>query len=256
LTGLALPAVEWPERTCHFVATPIGNLADVTLRALAVLDSAERIYAEDTRRTRRLLSHYQIDARLDSYHDHNKRRQAPRIVERVGAGERVAVVSDAGTPCINDPGYVLVRELAAAGLGWTLVPGPSSVLAALVLSGLPPDRFHVLGYPPRKAGPRRRFLAAALELAGTVVVLESVHRIRSTLTQVQELAPDRPLAVARELSKVHEEVLRGTAGEVLAELSGPRLKGELVLVLQGGAGAAQPRDDGQAERPAGSSRAR
>jgi 16S rRNA (cytidine1402-2'-O)-methyltransferase len=156
----------------------------------------------------------------------------------VAGGEKIALVSDAGMPCVNDPGYVLVRALAGAGLAWTVVPGASSVLAALVLSGLPPDRFHALGYPPRKAGPRRRFLQEALALTGTVIVLESVHRIRGTLEHVAELAPERPLAVAREMTKVHEEVLRGTAGEVLAELTGPRLKGELVLVLQGGAESA------------------
>jgi len=233
LTSLTLPEVEWPERTCHFVATPIGNLADVTLRALAVLGTADRVYAEDTRRTRRLLQRYGLSAVLDSYHDHNKNRQAPRIVGRVAGGERVAVVSDAGMPCVNDPGYVLVRELAAADLAWTVIPGASSVLAGLVLSGFPPDRFHGLGYPPRKAGPRRRLLTEALSLSGTVILLESVHRIRSTLEQLAELAPERPVAVAREMTKVHEEVLRGTAAELLEQLTGSRLKGELVLLIHG-----------------------
>ncbi|MFO7653395.1 MAG: 16S rRNA (cytidine(1402)-2'-O)-methyltransferase [Candidatus Krumholzibacteriia bacterium] len=230
---MSLPEVRWPERTCHFVATPIGNLGDVTLRALAVLAAADRVYAEDTRHTGRLLQRYGLRATLDSYHDHNKLRQAPRVVQRVAAGERVAMVSDAGMPCVNDPGYVLVRALAAAGLGWTVIPGPSSVLAALVLSGLPPDRFHMLGYPPRKSGARRRFLTEALRLTGTVIVLESVHRIRATLEQLAELAPERPVAVAREITKLHEEVLRGRAAEVLARLTGPRLKGELVLVVGG-----------------------
>jgi 16S rRNA (cytidine1402-2'-O)-methyltransferase len=230
---LAVPEIDWPKATCFLVATPIGNLADVTLRALAVLAAADCIYAEDTRRTRRLLDRYELHTELGRYHDHNKHRQAPRIAARVGEGARIALVADAGTPCISDPGYVLIQALAAAGLHWSIIPGASSVLAALVLSGLPPDRFHFLGYPPRRSGVRGRFLAEALALPQTVVLLESVHRIRSTLEQLAERAPRRSLAVVREITKVHEEVLRGTAVELLAELTGPRLKGELVLVLAG-----------------------
>ncbi len=233
---LQLPEVEFPQGLCQFVATPIGNLDDVTLRGLAVLAAADLIYAEDTRKTRRLLARYGIGTRLASYHDHNKDRQVPRIVEALRSGARIAVVSDAGTPAIADPGYVLIRALRREGLPWTVVPGPSSVLAALLLAGFPTDRFTFVGYPPRRPGPRGRFLAEALAAPGSVVVLESCHRIRATLEQLAALDPGRELALVREITKLHEETLRGTASAVLQELSGPRLQGEMVLVLKGGSG--------------------
>ena len=233
MISVPLPAVDLPPGLCHFVATPIGNLGDVGLRALAVLAAADVLYAEDTRHTRRLLDRYGLRVPLASYHDHNKAAVVPRIVARLQAGERVAVVSDAGMPCISDPGFTLVRALRAAGLVWTVVPGPSSVLAALVLAGFSTDRFLFVGYPPRKKGPRDRFLAEALAERGTVVVLESCHRIGSTLEMLAGLAPVRPLAVVREITKIHEETLRGTAAELLGLMTGRRLKGELVLVMQG-----------------------
>ena len=233
MISVPLPAVDLPPGLCHFVATPIGNLGDVGLRALAVLAAADVLYAEDTRHTRRLLDRYGLRVPLASYHDHNKAAVVPRIVARLQAGERVAVVSDAGMPCISDPGFTLVRALRAAGLVWTVVPGPSSVLAALVLAGFSTDRFLFVGYPPRKKGPRERFLAEALAERGTVVALESCHRIGSTLEMLAALAPARPLAVAREITKIHEETLRGTAAELLGLMTGRRLKGELVLVMQG-----------------------
>lgn len=225
------------------MATPIGNVADMGLRALAVLAAAEIIYAEDTRHTRRLLDRYGLRPSLSSYHDHNKIRAVPAIVAKLKAGGKVAVVSDAGMPCISDPGYSLVRVLMEEGLPWTVVPGPSSTLAALVLSGFSTDRFLYLGYAPRKKGQRRKFLAAALEEPGTVLILESCHRIASTVEILDELAPRRLTAIAREITKLHEETLRGHPGELLTQLTGPRLKGELVLVLQGTAGHAK-RDSG------------
>ena len=231
--SVPLPAVEMSPGTCHFVATPIGNLADVGLRALAVLTAADTVYAEDTRHTRRLLDRYGIRTALASYHDHNKDRVVPAIVDQLKDGRKVAVVSDAGMPCISDPGFTLVRALGEAGLPWTVVPGPSSTLSALVLSGFATDRFLYLGYAPRKKGQRRTFLEGALEEPGSVLVLESCHRIRSTLEILAELDPERPAAVAREITKVHEETLRGTAPELLEVMTGRRLKGELVLVLQG-----------------------
>ncbi len=233
MRSLTLPEIEFPCGLCQFVATPIGNLGDMSLRGLAVLVAADVIYAEDTRHTRRLLVHYGIEAKLASYHDHNKRRQVPRIVARLQAGERVAVVSDAGLPAISDPGFTLIRALREKGLPWSVVPGASSVLTALVLSGFPTDRFTFVGYPPRKKGARSRFLQEILTISGTVVVLESCHRIRATLEQITGLAPTRPLALAREMTKIHEETLRGTAAELLDSLTGPRLKGELVLVVRG-----------------------
>jgi 16S rRNA (cytidine1402-2'-O)-methyltransferase len=228
-----VPEVELPEGSCWLVATPIGNLGDVTLRALAVLAAADVVFAEDTRQTRRLLQRYGLQTPLAAYHDHNKAQAVARIVERLRAGERVAVVSDAGTPCVSDPGFTLVRALREAGLGWSTVPGPSSVLTGLVLAGFEPDRFTFAGYPPRKAGARARFLTELLAREETVILLESCHRIRSTLETLAEIAPDRELAVAREMTKLHEETLRGTAAGLLDLMTGKRLKGELVLLLRG-----------------------
>lgn len=229
----ALPEIDFPAGTCWFVATPIGNLDDVTLRALAALRDADVVYAEDTRRTRRLLARYGLHARLEPYHDHNKERQAPRVVERLKRGERVAVVSDAGMPAVADPGYVLIQALREAGLPWSVAPGPSSLLAALVLSGLPTDRFLFVGYPPRRSGRLQAFLAEALAERGTVVMLESCHRIRKTLEALAAADPERELVVAREITKVHEETLRGTAAQLLDAMTGSRLKGELVLLARG-----------------------
>ncbi len=233
MNTLVVPEVDFPGGVCHFVATPIGNLGDIGLRALGVLSAAEVVFAEDTRHTRRLLDHFGIRVTLVSYHDHNKARIVPRIVERLKAGEKVAVVSDAGMPCVSDPGYTLIKALQEAELTWTVIPGPSSTLAALVLSGFPTDRFLFVGYPPRKKGQRATFLTKVLEEQGTVLILESCHRIQSTLEILAEIAPDRPLAVAREITKLHEETLKGTASELQKIMTGPRLKGELVLVIKG-----------------------
>jgi 16S rRNA (cytidine1402-2'-O)-methyltransferase len=182
-----------------------------------------------------LLQRYGLHTPLDSYHDHNQDRALPRILDRLRAGERVAVVTDAGMPCISDPGFTLTRALREADLPWSVVPGPSSPLAALVLSGFPSDRFLFAGYPPRRTGARRAFLAEVLDGRGTAIVLESCHRIRSTLEAVAQLEPARELAVVREITKVYEETLRGTAEQILEILTGPRLKGELVLVMRGSA---------------------
>ncbi len=238
MNSITLPEVDFPGGMCHFVATPIGNLADVSLRALAVLAAADVVYAEDTRHTRRLLDRYGLTCRMASYHDHNKVRAVAQIVERLRAGEKVAVVSDAGMPCISDPGFSLSRRLLQEELPWTVIPGPSSPLSALVLSGFSPDRFLFLGYLPRKKGKRASFLEEALTESGTVLMLESCHRIRSTLEILEGLSPTRVLAVAREITKLHEETLRGTAGELLEVMTGRRLKGELVLAMQGMSAAA------------------
>ncbi len=238
MISVPLPEVDFPAGVCHFVATPIGNLADVSLRALAVLDAAEVVYAEDTRHTRRLLGRYGLECRLVAYHDHNKAQVVPRIVRELKDGARIAVVSDAGMPCISDPGFTLARALLREGMTWTVIPGPSSTLSALVLSGFSPDRFLFVGYLPRKKGKRGNLLGELLREPGTVLCLESCHRIASTLEILAELDPRRTVAVAREITKLHEETLRGTAPELLPQMTGARLKGELVLVLQGAAEAA------------------
>lgn len=228
-----LPEIDFPAGICHFVATPIGNMADISLRALAILAQADVVYAEDTRHSRPLFKRYGLNVPLISYHDHNKVRVVPQIVTRLQDGDRVAVISDAGMPCISDPGYGLVKALLADDLPWTVIPGPSSTLAALVLSGFSPDRFLYLGYAPRKKGQRRTFLLDALTEPGTVLILESCHRIRSTLEILLEVAPDRTLAIAREITKLHEETPRGNAAELLEIMVGRKLKGELVLVIDG-----------------------
>lgn len=228
-----LPELSLEPRSCWLVATPIGNLADMTLRALAVLAACDVIYAEDTRQTRKLLSHFGLSKPLEAYHEHNEDRAVTRIIGRLRAGERVAVVSDAGTPCISDPGYVLIRALGAAGLRWYAAPGPSSVLTALVLSGFEPDRFVYAGYPPRRKGARARWLQELLELGCTIILLESVHRVRSTLEILSAIAPERELAICREMTKLHEETLRGPAAALLETMTGKRLRGELVLLLRG-----------------------
>lgn len=230
--GVPLPEIEVDAGACWFVATPIGNLGDITLRALAVLQACDVVYAEDTRQTRRLLQHFGLRARLEAYHDHNKDRAVPRILSRLAAGERVAVVSDAGMPCVSDPGFTLVRALRKAEMTWHVAPGASSVLTGLVLSGFEPDRFVYAGYPPRKKGARSRWLNELLDLDTTTILLESVHRIRSTLELIAELAPTRELAVCREMTKRHEETVRGPAADLLEKMTGKRLKGELVLLIR------------------------
>ena len=239
---VALPEINFPGGLCHFVATPIGNMGDIGLRALAVLAQADVVFAEDTRHTRGLLDRYGIRVPLVSYHDHNKAQVVPLIVARLKEGQKVAVVSDAGMPCISDPGFTLTRALLEEDLPYTVIPGPSSTVTALVLSGFSPDRFLYLGYAPRKKGQRRTFLEEALAERGTVLIFESCHRIRSTLEILAELAPARMVAVAREISKIHEETLRGSPGQLLDIMTGKRLKGELVVVLQGQGGKRIARD--------------
>ncbi len=228
-----LPDVDLEPGSCWLVATPIGNLGDITLRALSVLSACDVVYAEDTRQSKKLLSHFGISKPLEAYHDHNKDRAVARIIERLQSGQCVAVVSDAGMPCVSDPGFTLVRALREANLPWSVAPGPSSTLAALVLAGFEPDRFVYAGYTPRKKGARARMLEELLALECTVILLESVHRIRSTLETLAEVAPHVEAAVCREITKLHEETVRGTAAELLDLMTGKRLRGELVLLLRG-----------------------
>ena len=208
--------------------TPIGNLEDVTLRVLAALRQADLIACEDTRRTRVLLDRYGVKARLVSYHEHNEERRAAELVERMKGGATVALVSDSGMPLVSDPGYVLVRACAAAGLAVEVLPGPSAVLAALVASALPVDRWRFAGFLPRKRGELRRVLA---EPGGTLVAFESPRRVPATLAVLAELDPGREVAVCRELTKTHEEVVRGSAAELAELYSGSPPRGEVVLVV-------------------------
>ena len=215
------------------VATPIGNLGDATPRSIEVLRSVNAIAAEDTRRTRKLLTHFGITTRLLSYHDHNEERASRKVLERIEEGEDIALVSDAGTPLVADPGYRLVSSCAERGLEVIAIPGPSAVVAALSIAGLPPQPFHFAGYLPRKSGQRRSRLASLAGLACTVIYYESPHRIAAALRDMHEVLGDRKAVVARELTKVHEEVLRGTLGELSAVADARHLKGEIVVVVAG-----------------------
>jgi 16S rRNA (cytidine1402-2'-O)-methyltransferase len=225
VTGSAAPDASGRLVVCP---TPIGNLRDVTLRVLDTLREADAIACEDTRRTRVLLDSYEISGRLVSFHEHNERRRAGELVARLRAGETVALVSDAGMPVVSDPGYVLVRECIEAGVAVEVLPGPSAVPVALVASGLPADRWCFVGFLPRKRGQRERLLAEARE---TLVAFESPHRLAATLDMLAALDPLRRVAVCRELTKLHEEIARGTAAELAERYRARPARGEVVLVI-------------------------
>ncbi len=216
----------------HLVATPIGNLGDVTLRALWVLRNADRILCEDTRVTARLLSRFGIATPLSPYHDHNADRVRPIVLEALHRGEKVALVSDAGTPLVSDPGFKLVRDALANNLPVTAVPGPSAALTALILSGLPPEVFLFAGFLPPRSGARRRMLAQWAKLVATLVFFEGPSRLAASLSDMAEILSDRNVAVARELTKRYEEVRRGrlsALAEHYREAGRPR--GEVVIVV-------------------------
>jgi 16S rRNA (cytidine1402-2'-O)-methyltransferase len=206
--------------------TPIGNLEDITLRTLAALREADLVACEDTRRTRVLLERYGVQAKLLSYHEHNERERTPELVARMVDGAVVALVSDAGMPLVSDPGYVLVAGCIAAGLEVEVLPGPSAAIAALVASGLPAERWRVAGFLPRKRGP----LETLFHATDTLVAFESPRRVGASLAVLAELDPDRPVAVCRELTKMHEEISRGSLAELARRFRGD-VKGEIVLVI-------------------------
>ena len=216
----------------YLVATPIGNLEDITLRALRVLKEADLIACEDTRQTQKLLNHYGISTRTVSYHEHNEMTRAPELIVELEQGARVALVSDAGMPGISDPGYRLIALAIRHHVPVVPIPGASAFLAALVASGLPPDSFRFGGFLPAKRGPRRELLETLREAPRTQIFYEAPHRIAETLEDVVEvLGPARPMVLAREVTKLHEEFLRGRAGELLEELGRRELKGEITLLI-------------------------
>ena len=219
--------------TLFLVATPIGNLEDITARALRTLGEVHAIAAEDTRRTRRLLAHFGIATPTVSLFEHNERRRVPGLIRRLAAGESLALVTDAGSPGVADPGYRLVRAALESGLPVTTIPGPSAVISALQVSGLPTDAFTFAGFLPVKSGARRRRLEELADRAETVVVFEAPHRIDAALADLEAVWGGRPIALARELTKVFEEILRGSAREVRERLTPDRRRGEMVLVLSG-----------------------
>ena len=218
--------------TLHLVATPIGNLEDVTLRALRVLREAELVLAEDTRHTRVLLDRHGIAAELLSLHAHNERRRSEQALAALARGADVALVSDAGTPLVSDPGERLVRAAIDAGHAVSAVPGPSAVLAALCASGLATGAFSFLGFPPRRAGERKALFASLRDRAETLVLFESPRRVAATLAELAGALGERRACVARELTKLHEEFARGTLAELAARFAAGA-RGELTLVVEG-----------------------
>jgi 16S rRNA (cytidine1402-2'-O)-methyltransferase len=229
--GLAAEA-EPLDSGLYVVATPIGNLKDVSFRALSVLAAADAVLAEDTRVTKTLLAHYGITTPLVPYHEHSNDAVRERMVLRVREGQALALVSDAGTPLVSDPGYKLVQAAIEAGLPVTPIPGPSAALTALVVSGLPTDRFFFEGFLPAKAGARRSRLAAIGAIPGTLMIFEAPHRLPEMLADAAEVLGDRPAVVARELTKMFETVRRGTLSDLAAQFGeeGPP-KGEIVVLI-------------------------
>lgn len=222
-------------------ATPIGNLEDMAPRAVEALSKADVVACEDTRRTRKLLTHMGIRAReLIVYHEGNERRQAEGLVERIAGGAHVVLVSDAGMPGLSDPGYHLVRACAERGLTVGVIPGPSAAIAALAVSGLPPARFCFEGFFPRKRGDRRRRIEELANERRTMVVYESPHRIGESLEDLADILGERPVALVRELTKIHEEVRRGSLDEVLRSVREDPPRGEIVLVIGGAVGESAP----------------
>ncbi len=220
----------------YVVGTPIGNLEDITLRALAVLKSVDLVAAEDTRHSGNLLRHFEIRKPLVSYHEHNEAMRTAELVERLAAGETVALITDAGMPGLSDPGARLIRKCIERELPFTVVPGVSAITTGLVGSGLGMEKFCYRGFLPVKSGQRARELGAAAERAETTVFFESPYRINKTLAACAELLPERPLCVARELTKKFEEFRRGTGAELLQHYEAHPAKGEITLVIAGAKG--------------------
>jgi 16S rRNA (cytidine1402-2'-O)-methyltransferase len=217
----------------YVIATPIGNLGDITLRALEVLKSVDLVAAEDTRHSGLLMKHFGIKKPFISYHEHNEAKRTAELVERLARGENIALITDAGTPGLSDPGLRLVRECIQRELSFSIIPGPSSILTALVGSGFSTAKFSFRGFLPVKTGRRERELRAAAESDETIIFFESPYRLIKTLAACIDVMPDRQLCIARELTKKFEEFRRGTAGELLAHYEAHPPKGEIVLVISG-----------------------
>jgi len=222
--------IRWSEML-YIVATPIGNLGDITLRSLEVLKSVDLVAAEDTRHSGMLMKHFGIKKPFISYHEHNEAKRTAELIERLAVGETVALITDAGTPGLSDPGLRLIRECIQRDLSFTIIPGPSSILTALVGSGFATEKFSFRGFVPVKAGRRERELRSAAESGETVIFFESPYRLTKTLAACIDVMQDRQLCVARELTKKFEEFRRGTAGELLTHYETHPPKGEIVFVI-------------------------
>jgi 16S rRNA (cytidine1402-2'-O)-methyltransferase len=233
--------------TLFVVSTPIGNLEDITYRAVRVLGEVEVIACEDTRHTRKLLSHYGINTRTISYHEHNERERAAELTETLQSGASVAVVSDAGTPGISDPGYRLVQMAANNGIRVVTIPGPTALIAALVASGIPADEFFFAGFLPAKTGARRTRLAQLADIPATLIFYEAPHRIVSALKDMRAVLGERQVVVARELTKLHEELLRGSFSELEKHFNtNTEPRGEMVVIVDRNVVEAQKGDDSPA----------
>jgi 16S rRNA (cytidine1402-2'-O)-methyltransferase len=230
--GSDSPAARGLPGTLYVVGTPIGNLEDITFRAVRILGEVDAIACEDTRQTQRLLDHYGIRKPLVSYHEHNEQERAVELIDRLEAGACLAIVSDAGTPLVADPGYRLVSAAASRGIAVVPVPGPSAVLAALSAAGLATDAFRFCGFLPAKAGQRRKALDRFRNDPATLIFYEAPHRIVEALEDIEDVLGSRSIVLARELTKIHEEFLRGTAEELTANLRGrPSVKGEFTILI-------------------------
>ena len=220
--------------TLYIIATPIGNLEDITYRAVRILGEVDLIAAEDTRHSLKLLNHFNISKPLTSYFDHNQQLKGERILNTLLQGKSVALISDAGTPCVSDPGYHLVRDAVAAGIKVIPIPGPCAAITALSASGLPSDVFTFVGFPPSRQGKRRSFLAEMAVLPGTLVLYEAPHRLEDSLRDILEVLGERQIVVARELTKIFEEFIRGTVSEVMAVVGQDKVRGEVVILVSPG----------------------
>ncbi|OGU16703.1 MAG: 16S rRNA (cytidine(1402)-2'-O)-methyltransferase [Geobacteraceae bacterium GWC2_53_11] len=220
--------------TLYIIATPIGNLEDITYRAVRILGEVDLIAAEDTRHSLKLLNHFGISKPLTSYFDHNQQFKGERILNALRQGKSVALISDAGTPCISDPGYQLVRDAVAEKINVVPLPGACAAVAALSASGLPTDTFTFAGFPPSRQGKRRTFLSGMNDLPGTLVLYEAPHRLIDTLGDIREVLGERQVIVARELTKIYEEFIHGTVSEVIAVVSQGQVRGEVVILIAAG----------------------
>ena len=225
--------------TLYIISTPIGNLEDITYRAVRILGEVDLIAAEDTRHSLKLLNHFGISKPLTSYFDHNQQIKGERILNALRQGKSVALISDAGTPCVSDPGYQLVRDAVAEKIPVVPVPGACAAITALSAAGLPTDNFTFAGFPPSRQGKRRTFLSEVKTLPGTLVLYEAPHRLIDTLHDIREVLGDRQVIVARELTKMYEEFIRGSASEVITAVSQGIVRGEVVILIAPGEAAAE-----------------
>jgi len=220
--------------TLYIVATPVGNLEDITYRAVRILGEVDLIAAEDTRHSLKLLNHFSISKPLTSYFDHNQQFKGERILNALRQGKSVALISDAGTPCVSDPGYHLVRDAVAEGIRVIPIPGSCAAITALSASGLPSDTFTFAGFPPSRQGKRRSFLAHLTALPGTVLLYEAPHRLEECLRDMLEVLGDRQIVVARELTKIYEEFIRGSVSQVMTTVTQGKVRGEVVILVAPG----------------------